>query len=306
MSRHPVEIDIAPHIGEEAETHAQLEAGTSLWKDAWYRLVRNKAAFVSGCYIFVLAILAIFTPWITPYEFDAVSYDEIGFAPSLIHPFGTDILGRDLLTRCMWGLRISLALGISATFVSFLIGVTYGAVSGYFGGKVDALLMRIVDTLYALPFFFLVIILVTVFGRHIVLLFVALGFVEWLTMARIVRGQVLSLKNKEFIEAAVSIGVRKRQIVFRHLIPNALGPIIVYSTLLVPGIILFEAFLSFLGLGVQAPMASLGSLCSDGAQAMEVYPWLIIFPGVLLATVLFSLNYLGDGLRDALDPRMKR
>ena len=168
------------------------------------------------------------------------------------------------------------------------------------------MMMRFVDIMYALPYIFLVIILMTLFGRNIILLFIALGAVEWLTMARIVRGQILSLKHKEFIEAAHSIGVRKRHIIFRHLIPNAMGPIIVYSTLTVPQVILAEAFLSFLGLGVQAPMASLGSLASDGAQAMELYSWLIIFPGLLLATLLFALNYLGDGLRDALDPRMKQ
>ena len=284
----------------------KLEAGTSLWKDAWRRLIRNRAALASAIYILVLLILALLTPWIAPYEFDAIVYDEIGQGPSWTHIFGTDILGRDLFTRCLFGLRISLAVGFVATFVSFVIGVTYGAVSGYFGGKVDALMMRFVDVVYVLPYPFIVIILMTLFGRNIILLFAAIGLVEWLTMARIVRGQILSLKNKEFIEAARSIGVRSRTIIFRHLIPNALGPIIVYCTLTVPGIILFEGFLSFLGLGVQAPMASLGSLASDGAQAMEIYPWLIIFPAVILGTLLFALNYLGDGLRDALDPRMKQ
>ncbi|MBI4127069.1 MAG: ABC transporter permease subunit [Deltaproteobacteria bacterium] len=283
-----------------------IEAGTSLWKDAWYRLIRNRAALASGIYVGILVVLAILTPWITPYEYDAINYDAIGQAPSLANLFGTDILGRDLFTRCLYGLRISIAVGLAATLVSFIIGVSYGAIAGYKGGKVDAIMMRAVDTLYALPFIFLVIILMTLFGRNLILMFAALGAVEWLTMARIVRGQVLSLKNKEFIEAARCVGTRPRAIVFKHLIPNAMGPIIVYSTLTVPAIILAEAFLSFLGLGVQAPMASLGSLCSDGAQGMEIYPWLIIFPGVILASLLFSLNYFGDGLRDALDPRMRR
>ncbi|OGQ21899.1 MAG: peptide ABC transporter permease [Deltaproteobacteria bacterium RIFCSPLOWO2_02_FULL_44_10] len=295
------EQDIEELISEQA-----LEAGTSLWKDAWYRLIRNKAALISGIYVVILLILAILTPWIAPYEFDAVNYDKIGAPPSFEHWLGADVLGRDLFTRCLYGLRISLAVGFVATIVSFFIGIIYGAVAGYCGGKLDAMMMRFVDIMYALPYIFLVIILMTLFGRNIILLFIALGAVEWLTMARIVRGQILSLKHKEFIEAAHSIGVRKRHIIFRHLIPNAMGPIIVYSTLTVPQVILAEAFLSFLGLGVQAPMASLGSLASDGAQAMELYSWLIIFPGLLLATLLFALNYLGDGLRDALDPRMKQ
>lgn len=283
-----------------------IEKGTSLWRDAWYRLLRNKAATAGGIFILVCVLLAIATPWIVPYEFDAISYTEIGQGPSWLHWFGTDVLGRDLLTRCFYGLRISLAIGFIATLVSFIIGVSWGATAGFFGGKVDSLMMRFVDILYGLPYVIFVIIMLTVFGRNILILFVALGAVQWLTMARIVRGQILSLKNKEFVEAARAIGASNRSIIFRHLVPNTLGPIIVYSTLTVPNVILTEAFLSFLGLGVQAPMASLGSLASDGAQAMELYPWLILFPGLLLAILLFALNYLGDGLRDALDPRMKQ
>lgn len=300
------EISEEIRTGERGKPSAQLEKGTSLWKDAWYRLVRNKAALASGIYVAILLLVAIFTPWIAPYEYDAIHYDDIGAAPSLKYLFGADVLGRDLFTRCLYGIRISMAVGIVSTLVSFFIGVAYGAVAGYKGGKTDAMMMRIVDTLYALPYIFVVIILMTLFGRDIILLFVALGAVEWLTMARIVRGQILSLKNREFVDAARCVGTRPRKIIFGHLIPNALGPIIVYSTLTVPAIILQEAFLSFLGLGVQAPMASLGSLCADGAQGMEIYPWLIIFPGVILASLLFSLNYFGDGLRDALDPRMRR
>ena len=288
------------------EEISKLEKGTSLWKDAWYRLGRNKAALGSGIFVLVLVLIALATPWITPYEFDAINYSDIGTAPSPLHWFGADVLGRDLFTRCLFGLRISLGIGITASFVSFIIGVTYGAIAGYVGGKVGAVMMRIVDTIDVLPYILLVIILMTIFGRNIILLFAAIGAVAWLTMARIVRGQILSLKNKEFIEAARAIGVKNSSIIFRHLIPNALGPIIVYATLTVPAVILSEAFLSFLGLGVQAPMASLGSLVADGAQGMEMYPWLIIFPGVLLASLLFALNYLGDGLRDALDPRMKQ
>ncbi len=221
---------------------------------------------------------------------------------------GTDGLGRDLLTRMIYGARISLLVGLLATFVSFIIGVAWGAVAGYVGGAVDAAMMRFVDIMYGLPFMFLVILLMVVFGRNFLLLFVAIGAVSWLTMARIVRGQVISLKNQEFVHAALSIGTPAREIIFRHLIPNALGPIIVYATLTVPAVMLQEAFLSFLGLGVQAPYTSWGALASDGASPgiMTNYPWLILYPGAALAATLLALNFLGDGLRDALDPRMRK
>lgn len=222
------------------------------------------------------------------------------------HALGSDTRGRDLLTRLIYGGRISLAVGLLATLVSFIIGVTWGATSGFLGGRVDNLMMRIVDVMYGLPFMFLVILLMVVFGKDILLLFIALGAVQWLTMSRIVRGQIISLKNREFVEAAESIGVSKAKIIFKHLIPNALGPIIVYSTLLVPAVMLEEAFLSFLGLGVQPPNASWGSLASEGREYLELYPWLILYPGLALAVTLLSLNFLGDGLRDALDPQLKK
>ncbi len=227
------------------------------------------------------------------------------------HWFGTDALGRDLLTRVVMGARVSLAVGFIATMVSFWIGIIWGATAGYFGGRVDNLMMRFVDIMYGLPFMFLVILLMVIFQElpgdaKLYLLFLALGAVQWLTMSRIVRGQVITLKSREFVEAARAIGVSKAKIIFRHLIPNALGPIIVYSTLTVPAVMLEEAFLSFLGLGVQAPYASWGSLASDGAQAFREYPWLIVFPGAALAITLLSLNFLGDGLRDALDPQVRK
>jgi oligopeptide transport system permease protein len=223
-----------------------------------------------------------------------------------VHLLGADTRGRDLLTRLIYGGRISLAVGLLATLVSFIIGVTWGAVAGFLGGRVDNLMMRIVDVMYGLPFMFVVILLMVLFGKNIMLLFLALGAIQWLTMSRIVRGQVISLKKREFVEAAFSIGVNKMTIVFRHLIPNALGPIIVYSTLTVPAVMLEEAFLSFLGLGVQPPYASWGSLASEGREYLELYPWLILYPGLALAVTLLSLNFLGDGLRDALDPQLKK
>lgn len=283
-----------------------LEQGTSLWQDAWYRLRRNRMAALSLGIVLFFGILALITPWIVPYEFDAIDYELIGQVPTWAHWFGCDDLGRDLFTRVLFGMRVSITVGLVATAVSMCIGVVWGSVAGYLGGTADYFMMRVVDILYSLPYMFFVIILMTIFGRNIYILFLALGAVSWLTMARIVRGQVLSLKHKEFIEAARSIGLGTPAIIFRHLIPNCLGPVVIYVTLTIPRVILEEAFLSFLGLGVQAPMASLGSLTSDGAQSMELYPWLLIFPSVVLATLLFAMNYLGDGLRDALDPRMRK
>lgn len=277
--------------------------GHSLWEDAFHRLLKNKMAVIGGSFLLFEILIAIITPWIAPHGFEVQDLRNTLAGPSLEHWMGTDTLGRDLLTRLLFGGRISLMVAFLASMVSVAVGVTYGATSGFVGGKTDNVMMRIVDVLYALPFVFLVIILMVYFGRNILLLFVALGLTQWLTMSRIVRGQVISLKEKEFVEAATSMGIRRRSIIFRHLIPNSLGPVIVYLTLTIPSVMLEEAFLSFLGLGVQAPMASWGTLISNGMDVVEIAPWNLIFPALALSATLFSLNFLGDGLRDALDPK---
>jgi oligopeptide transport system permease protein len=279
--------------------------GRSLWQDARRRLLRNRAAVVSMIVLAVIAALALLAPWLSPHPYDEIYWERIQAPPDFAsaHWFGTDGNGRDLFVRTLYGARVSLMVGILATSVSLVIGVTWGAIAGYFGGRIDNLMMRFVDVMYSLPFMFFVILLMVVFGRHIFLIFIAIGAVEWLTMARIVRGQTLSVKGKEFIEAARAAGVRNRRIITRHIIPNVLGPVIVYVTLTVPQVILIESFLSFLGLGVQEPLTSWGVLISEGATQMESAPWMLIFPATFLAITLFCFNFIGDGLRDALDPR---
>ena len=283
----------------------QLERGSSLWSDAWHRLRKNRLAVVGGALLFALSLLCLTGPFFAQ-SYHAQNLDLGATAPSAEHWLGTDTLGRDLLSRILYGGRISLMVGLVATFVALTIGVSYGAIAGFFGGKLDAVMMRIVDILYALPFTIFVILLMVFFGRNIILLFFAIGAVEWLTMARIVRGQILSIKKMEYIEAARSLGLGPRRIIFRHMLPNILGPIIVYTTLTIPAVMLLEAFLSFLGLGVQPPMSSWGSLIKDGAEKMEEYPWLLAFPAAFFSVTLFSLNFLGDGLRDALDVRSSK
>lgn len=281
------------------------EAGASLWRDAWQRLRKNRLAVCGGVVIAGLTLLCFsagaFAP--NPNRQNLARHDE---PPGRAHLFGTDALGRDLFARVLHGGRISLEVGIVATAVALVIGVTYGAIAGFFGGTLDAVMMRTVDIIYALPFTIFVILLTVFFGNALVLLFAAIGAVEWLTMARVVRGQVRSLRRQEFIEAAEALGLRRRRIIFRHLIPNVLGPVIVYATLTIPSVMLLEAFLSFLGLGVQPPAASWGVLIGDGAKNMEEAPWQLVFPGLALALTLFSFNFLGDGLRDALDPRASK
>lgn len=292
-------------FGTEEKLAAQQIKGRSLWNDAWHRLLQNKAAVTAMIILGIIAILCVFGPMLTPHAIDAIDWAAISQPPTLenFYIFGTDGNGRDLLTRVLMGGRVSLMIGIIATLVSLIIGVTYGAVAGYFGGRIDALMMRFVDILYSLPFMFFVILLIVVFGRNFILIFVAVGAVEWLDMARIVRGQTLSVRRREFIEAAQASGVSNFNIIRRHVIPNTLGPVIVYMTLTVPKVILLESFLSFLGLGIQEPMTSWGVLIKEGADNMESAPWMLIFPGIFLAATLYCLNFIGDGLRDALDPK---
>jgi oligopeptide transport system permease protein len=284
---------------------AEIERGNSLWSDAWHRLRRNRMAVAGGVLLIILAFACAFGP-IFSQSYEGQNLDLGAVPPSREHWLGTDTLGRDLLARSLYGGRISIMVGLVATFVALAIGVTYGAVAGYVGGKVDAFMMRLVDILYALPFAIFVILLMVFFGRNIFLLFFAIGAVEWLTMARIVRGQVMALKRMEFIEAARALGLGRRRIIFRHVIPNVLGPVIVYTSLTIPAVMLLESFLSFLGLGVQAPMSSWGVLIKDGSEKMEEFWWLLVFPGALFFMTLLSLNLLGDGLRDALDVRASK
>lgn len=288
-------------IGKEADEHR-----SSLWKDAWLRLCKNRLAMLGLVLLILMLGVCVVGPFVSIHTYDEQDLALGAVASSEEHWFGTDELGRDLLVRIFYGGRISFTVGFLATFVSLFIGVLWGAIAGFLGGKVDIVMMRIVDALYALPFIIFVILLMVMFGRSFILLFLAIGAVEWLTMARIVRGQVMSLRKQEFVDALLTMGISRRRIILRHLIPNTLGPIIIYASLTIPNVMLLEAFLSFLGLGIQPPMSSWGSLIASGADVMEEYPWLVILPGLALAVTLFSLNFLGDGLRDALDPRVSK
>jgi len=323
MTPEPELIHATP---ETAITEGEFVQGTSLWRDAWRRLLKNKLAVFGLVVVVLITTASVLGPTVikraTGFTPDYIPTDNTqlikSFPPftgpngefSWTHPMGTDNSGRDQLARVLQGGQISLFVGMISTLVSLLIGVSYGAIAGYVGGRVDNLMMRLVDILYSLPYVIVVIVLLSMFRSQtargqLFLLFIALGSVSWLTMARIVRGQVLSLKNQEFVMAAKATGVSTPRIIFRHLVPNTLGPVIVYATLTIPQIMLTEAFLSFLGFGVQAPLASWGRLASDGIQNIAIFPWQLVFPGVTMALTLFSLNFLGDGLRDALDPQMR-
>ena len=281
-----------------------MNQSSSLWSDAWRRLLANKAALVGGIILLILIFLAIFAPWIAPHSYSYHNLELGAQPPSSDFLLGTDTLGRDLFSRILYGARVSLLVGFVATGVALIIGVSWGIVAGYFGGRVDSIMMRIVDVLYGLPFIIFIILLMVIFGRNIWLLFGAIGAVEWLTMARIVRGQVLTIKNQEYVLAAQAMGVSNIQMFRKHIFPNILGPIAVYATLTIPQVMLLEAFLSFLGLGVQPPMSSWGTLIRYGVESMEEYSWLLIYPGLTFTITLFALNFFGDGLRDALDPKI--
>jgi len=281
-------------------------AGQSQWRKSWQRLRRHPLALSALGVLGVVIVLSLAVPLVSPFDYATPNWDQLYRSPDLRHWFGTDALGRDLLVRVMWGCRVSLLVGFAASLVSVFIGVLWGATAGFAGGRTDSLMMRTVDVLYTVPFIPLVIVLTVLFGRNFFLVFVAIGAVSWLDIARIVRGQTLSLKNREFIEAARALGLSNATMIIRHLVPNLLGIVIIYATLTVPAVILFEAFLSFLGLGVHAPLASLGSLVSDGANHLQSHPYLLIIPAVFLTVIICCFSYIGDGLRDALDPREQR
>lgn len=282
----------------------QAAAGRSLWDDARRRLLRNRAAVAGMIILGLLVVAAIIGPYLVGYGYDDITKTDVYAAPGVNgHLLGADYIGRDLLARMLIGLRVSLGIGIVATAVSLIIGVAWGATAGYLGGRIDEVMMRVVDVLYSLPFIFFVIVLMVTFGRNIFLIFVAIGAVEWLTMARIVRGQTISLKQADFVEAARATGMSRKDIIYRHIVPNLLGPVAIYVTLTIPGVILTESFLSFIGMGVQEPLTSLGTLISIGANNMELAPWLILSPAICMVIMLMSFNFIGDGLRDAIDPK---
>ena len=282
-----------------------LVQGRSLWSDARLRFMRNKAALVSLVLLLFIALACVVGPWLLPHAFDSADWDAMSAAPSWknAHFWGTDDAGRDLLVRCLVGGRVSLTVGLLATLASVSLGIVWGATAGFIGGKVDALMMRIVDMMYAIPYLLIAILLVTILGREFYLVVLTITVFSWMDMARVVRGQTLSLRSMEYVEAARAMGVSTTRIIFRHIVPNLLGVVVIYTTVTVPGVILTESVLSFLGLGSQEPMTRWGVLLQDGAKAMEVTPWILLFPAGLLSVTLYCFNFIGDGLRDALDPK---
>ena len=284
---------------------SSLGGGRSLWSDARRRFLRNRAAIVSLVVLSIICLACVIGPWVLPHAFDSADWDAMSTAPSFVnaHYWGTDDAGRDLLVRSMVGGRISLTVGLLATISSVTLGIVWGATAGFVGGKVDAFMMRIVDMMYAIPYLLIAILLVTILGREFYLVVLTITVFSWMDMARVVRGQTLSLRSKEYVEAARAIGVSTPRIIFRHIVPNLLGVVVIYTTVTVPGVILTESVLSFLGLGIQEPMTSWGVLIQDGAKTMEATPWILLFPAALLSITLYCFNFIGDGLRDALDPK---
>jgi len=299
---------IKENIVEDTFTEVVETSGRSLMQSAMLRFYRNKAAMLSLIVLCLLILAAIFGPYFVPFNYEDPDWSAFRAPPSFEsgHYFGTDQNGRDLLARTLYGTRVSLTVAFVATLVSVLIGVSYGAIAGYLGGRVDQALMRFVDIMYALPYILFVILLMVIFGRNVFLLFAAIGALEWLTMARIVRGQTLSLKEREFIEAARATGLSTPAIIFRHIVPNLVGPVVIYAALTIPEIVATESFLSYLGFGIQEPLTSLGTLIAEGADVMEVLPWLLFFPAAFLVTLLISLLFVGDGLRDAFDSKERK
>jgi oligopeptide transport system permease protein len=277
----------------------------SPWMDAAARFVRNRAAVFSVCLLSFIVLACIVGPWILPNAFDSSDWEAMSQPPTWknFHWFGTDESGRDLLVRCLMGGRISLMVGLMATLSSATVGIVWGATAGFIGGRTDAFMMRVVDMMYAVPYLLIAILMITLLGRAFYLVVITITAFSWMTMARVVRGQTLSLRSKEFVEAARAMGVPTRTIIFRHIIPNLLGVVVIYTTVTVPSVILVESVLSFLGLGIQEPMTSWGVLIHDGTTVMEFSPWILLFPSLLLCLTLYCFNFIGDGLRDALDPK---
>lgn len=280
-----------------------INEARSLGRDAWERLCSNPMARIGGITFIIITFLCIIGPILSPHSYETTKLAYGAQAPTIDHWFGTDELGRDILVRTLIGGRISIGVGFAATSVALVIGVIYGMVAGYFGGRLEAAMMRFVDMIYALPFIIIVILLTVIFGRSIFLIFLAIGAVEWLTMARIVRGQTKALRKQTFVDAAIVNGVGTSRILGRHILPNLLSPVIVFTTLTIPAVILLESVLSFLGLGVQPPMSSWGILINEGAVKLDIYPWMLVFPAIFFSLTIFALNFIGDGLRDALDPK---
>lgn len=298
--------EFMPLSAEEKAGAETLRPSRTYWSDAWLRLKEDKLAVVGLCVIAVVILFAVFAPMLSRYEYDEMDFNFSNEPPGLIHWFGCDMFGRDLFVRVAYGARISLAVGFIASFISLFIGVIYGGISGYRGGKIDDVMMRVVDVIYSVPSMIYVILLMVVVGPGLKSIFITLGISYWAPMARMVRAEVMRLKNEEFVTAARVTGASPTRILLRHIIPNAMGAVLVTLTFSVPSAIFTEAFLSFVGLGVSAPMASWGVLSSDAVPAMAIYPWQLFFPAGAISITILAFNFLGDGLRDALDPKLRK